>query len=282
MRPQQWFKSFSLLFGASVVIYEQGLFTISILNLILAFLAVSLLSSTIYIFNDIADVEKDRMHPIKKNRPIASGKISIKQGLILAVLLLSASLIIIYLIKPWLVFVLLLMLLNNLIYSFKPLRLKDLPLLDVFSAGLNFSLRVIIGWYSVTDLQVYKIVILFPFFIAGFLLSCKRLAEYNFLGRKAAKVRKVFKYYNDKSLHVSINVYLTLSILGYYFFANIFNKNLFLIGPWFFIEMYWYKSFLKDKESVVKRPEEVFSKKKNFTISGLLFCITWLLIVLFT
>ncbi len=282
MRPQQWFKSLSILFGASVVLYEQGIRITSLFNVLLSLIAVSLLSSSIYVFNDVADIEKDKLHPVKKKRPIASGNVSIKEGVLLAIVLMLSSFGLLYYLKDWLVIVGVLMLINNILYSFKPFRFKDVPVLDVFSAGLNFSFRVLIGWYIVTNTMIYRIVVLFPFFIAGFLLSCKRLGEYSFLKSKASSVRKVFKYYDKRSLHVSINVYLTLSIMSYYFFANIFNKLLFFIGPWFFIQMYWYKSFLKEDASVVKRPEDVFTKKKVFTISGLLFCTTWLFIVLFT
>lgn len=281
MRPQQWFKSFTILFGASVVLYKEGLTTLPLIPLILAFLGVSLLSSTIYVLNDIADAEKDRLHPVKKNRPIASKKVSVNQGLILAVLLLTTSLVIFYYLKPILLGVGVLMLVNNVLYSFKPFRFKDIPIIDVLSAALNFCIRVVIGWYAISDYHMYRIVILFPFFIAGFLLSCKRLGEYQYLGNKAVKVRSVYKYYDRKSLYTSINAYFTLSILAYYFFAEIFNKTLFFLGPWFFLQIYWYKSFLKDKNSVVKKPEDVFLKKKLFTISGLLFCAAFLFIILF-
>jgi 4-hydroxybenzoate polyprenyltransferase len=282
MRPQQWFKSLSILFGASVVIYLQGYNINTIINIILAFFSVSFLSSSVYVFNDIADVKKDRLHPVKKNRPIAKGTINIREGIILGLILIIVSFLILYFLNPNLILVGLGMILNTFLYSFKPFRFKYVPVLDVISAGLNFSLRVLIGWYSISNLIIYRTIILWPFFIAGFLLSCKRLAEYKFLEHDAGSVRKVFNYYNIRTLRISINVYLTLSILAYYFFANIFNPLLFLIGPWFFIQMYWYKSFTNDKKSVVKRPEDVFMKKKLFSISGLLFCLTWLGIVLLT
>lgn len=282
MRPRQWFKSASILFGASVVLYKEGLTTIPLIPLLLTFIGVSLLSSTVYVLNDIADEKKDRMHPIKKKRPIASGAVTKKQGLVLSVLLITTSFTLFYFLKPILVIIGLLMLFNNLLYSFKPFRFKDVPVLDVLTAALNFSLRVLIGWYAISNQPIYRIVFLFPFFIAGFLLSCKRLGEYQFLKKKRDKIRKVYKYYSKKSLYMSINVYFTLSILSYYFFAEIFNKNLFLIGPWFFLQTYWYKSFLKEKNTVVKKPEDVFLKKKKFTITGIFFCITWLLIVLLT
>ncbi|PIU63326.1 hypothetical protein COS83_00800 [archaeon CG07_land_8_20_14_0_80_38_8] len=282
MRPQQWFKSASVLFGVSVLLFNNGLSFDYLWRILLAIVSVLLLSSSVYVLNDIADFEKDKLHPIKKNRPIASSKVSINQALLLFALLFLASFGMLYFLNPFLVLIGSLMIVNNLIYSFRPFRLKDIPVLDVLCAALNFSLRVLIGWYAITDTVIYRIVLLFPFFIAGFLLSCKRLAEYDFLGSRAGEVRRVYKYYSEKSLYVSINVYFTLSILAYYFFADIFNKLLFLIGPWFFLQMYWYKSFLKEGASVVKKPEDVFVQKKFFTIMGGLFCLAWLLIVSFT
>lgn len=281
MRPQQWFKSFSLLFGISVAIFMNNVTNVVPIT-ILSLIAVSLMSSTIYIFNDIADVKKDRIHPIKKKRPIASKKISIIEAVILGVILLILSLSLLYYLKPMLLLIGALFVFNNLLYSFKPFRLKDIPIVDVFCAALNFSLRVLIGWYALSNIIPFKVVVLFPFFIAGFLLSCKRIAEYNYLGKKAVKHKTVFKYYSQNTLYLSVNVYLVLCVISYFFFSNIFNRWLFLIGPWFFLQMYWYKSFLKDNNSVVKRPEDVFLKKKKFSILGTLFCLSWLLIVLFT
>ncbi|VVB76030.1 4-hydroxybenzoate octaprenyltransferase [Candidatus Tiddalikarchaeum anstoanum] len=280
MRPKQWFKSLSILFGTSVALYSKT-FAINLLpNILIALIATSLLSSTIYVFNDIADVKEDMMHPVKKKRPIASGEVTILEASLFGIILLLVSLSLLYCLKPMLLVVGFLFLLNNFLYSFKPFRLKDMPIVDVFSAALNFSLRVLIGWYAFSNVLVYKTVLLFPFFIAGFLLSCKRLAEYNYLGKKAPEHRAVYKYYNAKSLNLSVNIYLVLSTLFYFLFSDLFNKKLLWLGPWFFAEMYWYKTFSKDKDSIVKKPEDVFEKKKLFTITGALFCLTWIIMQL--
>lgn len=279
MRPKQWFKSLSILFGTSVALYNQTITTENVLlKIIISLVAMSLLSSSIYVFNDIADVKKDREHPVKKYRPIASGDVSIQEGVILGILLIVVSLGLLYYLKPILLVVGFVFLLNSFLYSFKPFRLKDMAVVDVFSAASNFSLRVMIGWYAFSNALIYKTVILFPFFIAGFLLSCKRLAEYYYLGSKAANHREVFRQYTPAMLNLSINIYLVLSVLLYLFFSGLFKMNLLFLGPWFFLQMYWYKTFVKEKNSVVKKPEDIFSKKIVFTITGALFCITWLVV----
>ncbi len=281
MRPQQWFKSASLLFSAGILFFNIGISLGLILRLLIAMMGVSLLSSSIYVFNDISDVEKDRAHPVKRKRPIASGEISIKEGTVFGILLLVLSFSILYLLKPGLVVPGASMVFLSYLYSFKPFRLKDVPILDIIVPAINFSIRVVIGWYVLTDLNIPFALILFPFFIASFLLSCKRYAEFNFLGRKAMKVRNVFKFYDKENLRFIINFNLFLSVLFYILFALLVDTWLLVLSPWFLVMLLWYKSFLKSKKSVVKKPEEVFVKEKRFTFVLFLFCISWLLIALF-
>ncbi len=278
MRPQQWFKSASLLFSAGILFFSIGISFTFVVKLLFAMFGVSLLSSSIYVFNDVSDVEKDRAHPVKKNRPIASGEISVIEGVIFGSFLIVSSFIILFLLKPTLVIPAFSMLFLSYLYSFKPFRLKDVPILDIIVPAMNFSIRVAIGWYALTNINIPFALLLFPFFIASFLLSCKRYAEYNFLGRKAIKIRNVFKFYDKSNLMFIINFNLVLSVVFYLLFALLIDFWLLILSPWFLVMLVWYKSFLRSKKSVVKKPEEVFVKKKRFTLALVLFCVSWLLI----
>src|SRR3989344_909737 len=90
LRPRQWIKNFALF---AAIVFGGHLFNPLIFNqVILGFIAFCLLSSSTYIINDILDVKKDKLHPFKKTRPIASGKISIKEAIIIFVITISTAL----------------------------------------------------------------------------------------------------------------------------------------------------------------------------------------------
>jgi len=281
MRPKQWFKSFSIFFGSALLIYQNGIDLFGVTKLLISFLAISLLSSSVYILNDLSDIEKDRLHPIKKFRPLARGKVSKNEAALLFLVIFSLSLVLLNYINYKNLIIGLIMLLNNLLYSFKPIRIKDVPILDILSAGINFSLRVSIGWYSLTDKNIFLSIFFFPFFISGFLLSCKRMGEYLFLKANKEKIRKVFLFYNKKNLNILIYFFMALTLFSYILFSILFNIYLLLLTPWFLLQLFWYKSFLKDDNNIVQKPEDIFFLKKNFTISGILFCLIWILIIIF-
>jgi 4-hydroxybenzoate polyprenyltransferase len=281
MRPKQWFKSFSIFFGSGLLIYQNGITIFGIIKLLISFLGISLLSSSVYILNDLSDIEKDRLHPIKKYRPLASGKVSKNGAALLFLIIFSVSLILLNYANPANLIIGLIILANNLLYSFKPIRLKDIPLIDILSAGINFSLRVAIGWYSLSNESIFISIFFFPFFIAGFLLSCKRMGEYLFLKNNKEKIRKVFIFYNEKNLNLLIIFFIILSVSSYILFSVLFNSALLILTPWFLIQLLWYKSFLKEAKNIVKKPEDVFLAKKSFTISGILFCATWIMMTIF-
>ena len=139
----------------------------------LAFVAFCLVSSSVYIINDIADREADRLHPLKKNRPLASGSISVSQALAVLVVVTAAAayagarLSEKFVIGVGLYFTL------NLLYS---LWLKRVILVDVFIIAAGFMLRVLAGAFAI-DVQVSPWLVLCTLFVSVFLAISKRRAE---------------------------------------------------------------------------------------------------------
>jgi len=148
MRPKQWFKSFYIIFGSLPAIFLMPMKPdVIILFLSLGILNMILIQGVMYITNDIADLKADRLHPKKKNRPIASGKISVREALIFSLFLFSLALIIAFMLDFRIVIIDLALVLNNLLYSFKPIKFKDIKYVDILSASINFPLRVMVGWF---------------------------------------------------------------------------------------------------------------------------------------
>jgi 4-hydroxybenzoate polyprenyltransferase len=195
IRPKQWVKN---LFVFSALVFSKHLFEFDYLSkTLLAFAAFSFSASFVYIINDIADRERDRQHPKKRKRPIASGEISPALGMIVAVVLLVAVIAIVSVLDPRFTLCLAAYLVMNLAYSF---YLKELVLIDVFVIAIGFMLRVI-GGAVVLDVERSSWLILTTMFLSLFLAIAKRRGELVTIAsasevQKQTSTRKVLEHYN--------------------------------------------------------------------------------------
>lgn len=171
LRPVQWLKNF---FIFAPLIFSKHLFDETYLfSAGQAFLVFALLSSTVYIFNDIADREADRLHPTKRNRPIASGAISVSRAIGIAVVLLLVILVLIARMNPKFIFIASVYFVLNIGYSF---FLKHVILVDVFIVAAGFMLRVLAGAFAI-NVQVSEWLVLCTLFVSLFLSISKRRGE---------------------------------------------------------------------------------------------------------
>jgi len=156
------------------LLFSKNLFDINLFfEAAISFLVFGLVSSSIYVFNDICDVEADRKHSQKKSRPIAGGKISIKSGWYLIALLVFVSIPILFRFSSGFVFVILFYFILNIFYS---LYLKKIVLVDIFSIAGGFILRVLAGAFAI-NVEVSSWLILSTLFISLFIAIIKRKSE---------------------------------------------------------------------------------------------------------
>ncbi|MEE3349035.1 MAG: UbiA prenyltransferase family protein [Candidatus Gastranaerophilaceae bacterium] len=140
---------------------------------LMTFLIFCLISSSVYIFNDIADYEEDKVHPVKCLRPVASGKISVRLAKVLSLFLFLAGLILSFFVcENCFIFVLLYCLLN-ICYT---LKLKDVALIDAVCIAVGFIIRIVAGCYVIKVIPS-PLVILMTFFISLFFTFMKRKME---------------------------------------------------------------------------------------------------------
>lgn len=171
LRPEQWLKNF---FIFAPLIFSKHLFDESyVWTSIQSFVAFCLLSSTVYIFNDIADREADRLHPSKRDRPIAAGTISIPRAVGIAIGLLLVIGFLMMLLNAKFLFIAAVYVVLNLGYSF---FLKRVILVDVFIVAAGFMLRVLAGAFAI-DVQVSEWLVLCTLFVSLFLSISKRRGE---------------------------------------------------------------------------------------------------------
>lgn len=192
-----------LLFSLQFVDWSQNF------RAILAFFAFCFASSAIYILNDIADRKKDALHPIKKNRPIASGQTSITKALMILVLILALSGICLYqLHNPKVLFTILAYAIMNIAYS---LKLKHIVLVDVFIIAFGFILRVYAGAYAIF-VPVSSFIFMTTLFLSLFLAFTKRKGEMSKTGEQG---REVLQFYNPTNINYYILMTATLTIMSY-------------------------------------------------------------------
>lgn len=210
MRPRQWTKN---VFIFAALVFDKQLFVVdSFLRTLAGFALFCLISSCVYIFNDLADVEADRQHPEKKKRPLPSGQLSQGAAWTAGILLVALSLPLGWLLSPQFAGVLAVYLLINLAYS---RWLKHVPIVDVLIVAAGFVLRVHAG---VTLIEVerfspwlYVVTTLGALYL-GF---GKRRAELALLAQGAGSHRKVLDGYTIPLLDQYITIVSAATILAY-------------------------------------------------------------------
>ncbi len=210
LRPHQWVKNLlvvvPLVFGHPLSAWPQYALAVG-----LTFLAFSLTASFVYILNDIADRERDRLHPVKRNRPLARGAFSLKTAVALAAFLLVGGMVLAESVRGALLGILLLYVGNNLAYTFS---LKHIPLIDVFSVAAGFLLRVYAGAVAV-DVPVSVYLFLTVFFLSLFFALGKRRHELLILAGSAAHHRRALRMYTVYYLDQLMLMSATLALVVY-------------------------------------------------------------------
>lgn len=277
MRPHQWIKN-GLLFTA--LIFDRKLTDVpALLNTLAGFFLFSLIASTVYIINDLADVEADRQHPKKRNRPIAAGKLPPSVARAAAILIPLVVLPLSYLLDPWFALVTLLYFVLNLLYSS---WLKHVPLIDVFVLASFYVLRVVAG---VTLIEVerfspwlYVVTTLLALYI-GF---GKRRAELALLAENADAHRRVLKGYTLPLLDQFITIVSATTIVAYslYTFSapNLpENHSMMLTIPFAFYGIFRYLYLVQMKHSG-GAPEEVLFTDRPLQVTVVLWGLAVVLI----
>ncbi len=210
MRPRQWVKNGVVL--AALVFAQQGDRVSSLLRALAAMGLFSLLASAVYLFNDLLDRERDRLHPKKRFRPIAAGTLSPMVAGVAAVVLAGGSVGLSFWLAPRFGIVALAYLILQILYS---LWLKHLVLLDVFAIAAGFVLRVVAG-AVVIAVPISNWLYLCTLLLALFLACAKRRAELLAFGDgDPAHHRRSLAHYSVGLLDQMIGILAACTILAY-------------------------------------------------------------------
>lgn len=274
MRPKQWIKNLFVFVG---IIFSGNLLAAPMLLKVAgAFAVFCLLSGAVYLVNDIADLEKDREHPRKKNRPLAAGLISRNGAAAAAVITTAASLAMAFALSPALGLISAVYFGLMLIYSF---YLKSIIILDVFTIALGFVLRVVAGT-EVIRVYLSPWAVMCTFFLALFLALGKRRNEKIVLGDNANNHRVSLESYSLALIDQMISIVTTSTIVSYFLYT--FKSGQHLISlitiPFVVFGLFRYL-YLVYSENSGGSPEEIIISDRPLQITVLLWIATSLAVL---
>ena len=225
MRPRQWTKNLALFIG--LVFAQQLFYRILDVRAVLAFVVFCLASSFIYLFNDLLDLEKDRQHPLKRSRPLASGRLPVSwavAGAGVLLLCISALVLVMFSIPishdiyasdggANILFALsvVVYLLLMVLYS---MYLKHIVLIDVFTIAAGFVLRILAGTVVISVI-ISPWLYLVTCFLSLFLALSKRRHELRLLQKQASEHRQILKEYSLPLLDQMITIVVTCTLVAY-------------------------------------------------------------------
>ncbi len=208
LRPRQWVKN---LFVFAGLIFSQNLFTPLFWPALGAFAIFCGLSGAVYLVNDVADAEKDRLHPVKRRRPVASGALSVAAAAALGGALLVVSLVAAFALSGRFGLVALAYAVLLTAYS---IWLKHVVILDVLTVAVGFVLRAV-GGAAAIDVEISGWLIICTILIALFLALGKRRHEYRALKGGAAAHRPILAEYSESFLDQMVAVVTASTVTAY-------------------------------------------------------------------
>lgn len=207
LRPAHWIKNGFVLVG---LLFGRAIFKPEfVVAAILAFISFSLMASFIYVINDLADINADRLHPVKRNRPLASGVVSPLQAKVLAALLIAVVLPVAWLASPIVFAIVMGYGVMNLAYSF---GLKHIVVMDVFIIAMGFMLRILAGTVGI-GITPSNWLIVCGLMVTLFMGFAKRRAELTQVGNNMQ--RRVLEHYSVELLDKFIGIMASATIITY-------------------------------------------------------------------
>lgn len=183
----------------------------AVIHVTLVFIAFCLVASSVYVINDLRDVESDRRHPIKRNRPLASGAVGPATAVWVAVFLAAAAIGLALFLLPMITTVILLVyLVMNIVYSF---GLKHVPIADIVCIALGFVLRIFAGG-SAAQVPISPWIVIMTFLIALFLALAKRRDDLRLVDQ-GHQIRKAIDGYNAEFISLAMGVMASVIIVAY-------------------------------------------------------------------
>jgi 4-hydroxybenzoate polyprenyltransferase len=266
LRPRQWIKN--LVIFAGIIFDGQLTQTGPLFRVSAAVIIFCLVSGMTYTINDLMDREHDRLHPVKQNRPIASGRLAVPQAILLIVLLALISLPAAFYLSPWFGLVCIGYTILMLLYS---KWLKQIKIVDVMVLALGFVLRVLAGTLVIKVNYLSPWLFVLTTLLALFLGFGKRYSELKLLDTQAGSFRKVLKGYSLPLLTQYLQVILAAILITYSLYTFSAHPDgtkytMMLTIPFVFYGIFHYLDILQSG-TMAASPEEVILSDRPLQVT---------------
>lgn len=279
LRPKQWIKNGALF---APLLFSQNLFYKPLfLKSLEAFVLFCLLTGSVYIINDLKDLKEDRLHPVKRNRPLASGKLSPTLGGIFAMTFLIVSFSGGWMLSQPFFKVMAAYLLLQLVYTYS---FKHQVILDIFSIAAGFVLRVVAGGLAI-GVQLSPWLFICTSLLSLFLAMAKRRHELVILKEGAIEHRQILKEYSPYLLDQMMGVVTATTVMSYALYtiseetvAKFQTTNLIYTLPFVLYGIFRYL-YLVHQKVEGGRPEEILLTDRPLLLTVVGWTITVLIVL---
>src|SRR5271165_6953754 len=284
VRVDEWVKNVFVLPGVVVALSvdRARLLAWSWTTFALGMFAICLIASSNYVLNEILDAPFDRIHPVKRNRAVPSGRVSVPWGYAQWIGLMVVGLLLGWHISKAFTLTLAALWLMGCVYNIPPLRSKDVPYVDVLSEAVNNPLRMLAGWYLTGCTLIPPASLLLSYWMVGcYFMAIKRFAEFREIGdsHRSAEYRKSFGYYNEQRLLVAITFYASVAMLFFGAFIMRYRVELILAFPLVALVMSKYLSLAFKPDSAVQHPELLY--REPALMAAVIICSAVMVTLLF-
>ena len=266
-RPDHWVKNVFILPGVAIAILlaEYSFSADTLIRFVVGFMATCFIASANYVINEWLDAEFDKFHPTKKYRPVVSENMKFSLVMLEYAILIVLGIGLSLFVNKYFLYMEIWLLVMGVLYNVKPIRTKDIPYLDVISESVNNMIRLLLGWFIITDSYQPPISILIGYWFAGaFLMATKRFAEYRMIDdpEKAGLYRKSFAHYTQTSLLISSFFYAMCSTFFIGVFMIKYRMEYIIAMPLIFGLFCFYLYIAFKPDSAAQKPEKLYREKK--------------------
>lgn len=274
MRPKQWTKN--LIIFAGLIFSQQAFVGGKFLTSLYAFFVFCTLSGAVYLINDLADINKDRAHPEKKKRPLASGELSIPAAVSGAAAATLLSLAGAFILQREFGYIALLYFLTTLSYTFK---LKNIVIIDVIVIAIGFVFRALAG-VVVISVSLSPWLLMCTFLLALFLALTKRRHELILLDTNAISHRRILDEYRPEMLEQMISVVTSSTVMAYSLYTFTSGHSVYLMAtiPFVIYGIFRYQYLVHSKD-IGGSPEAALLKDLPLVVNILLWVSSCLVIL---
>jgi decaprenyl-phosphate phosphoribosyltransferase len=231
---------------------------------VLGLAAVVAVASSNYVLNELLDAPFDRLHPTKCMRPAAVRSISFPLAYVQWLVCGLIGFLLAYAVSKPLFLSVLSLWVMGCFYNIPPVRMKDIPYLDVLSESINNPIRLCVGWYIVTGTVIPPVSLLVAYWMLGaYFMALKRFSEYRQIGcEPAMKYRRSFQFYTEQALLTSVTFYAATAMLFFGAFMMRYRMEMVFAFPMIALLMAVYFNLAFSPDSPVQNPEKLYREPR--------------------